>query len=352
MQDTTLDVGLMFSFRNPPAWRRPFADVYADELALIRQAEELGYDTIWLTEHHFAEDGYSPSIITIAAAVAAQTNRVRIGFNLLLLPLHHAVQVAEDLATLDVLSNGRIDVGLGQGYAVHEFAGYGIPRSERLGRFREGLDVLTGMWTEESFSYDGVHYQISDARLEPRPVQQPMPPLWIGATSEPGVRRAGRRGANLLGLASRHLQELYEQARADAGHDPATAKALHLHWTHLARDRRRGVGRGCPPLPSSARGLRRLGQRLQRRRQGRAEGRHPTRRRAAQPRPQAHVRPGLRQRRPRRRGAQRLDRQGTHHPPGARRPARHGPRPDPPLDGTVRRRRRTPTGLDPNWSPG
>ncbi len=234
MRATTLDVGLMFSFRNPPAWRRPFADVYADELALIRHAEELGYDTIWLTEHHFAEDGYSPSIITIAAAVAAQTSRVRIGFNLLLLPLHHAVQVAEDLATLDVLSNGRIDVGLGQGYAVHEFAGYGIPRSERLGRFLEGLDVLSGMWTEESFSYDGVHYRISDARLEPRPVQKPMPPLWIGATSEPGVRRAGRRGAHLLGLTSRHLQDVYDTARAAAGHDAATAKVLQLHWTHLA----------------------------------------------------------------------------------------------------------------------
>ena len=143
-----LDIGLMFSFRNPAAWRRPFPDVYRDELGLITHAEELGYDTIWLTEHHFADDGYSPSIIPLAAAIAAQTERVRIGFNLLLLPLHNAIRVAEDIATLDVLSGGRIDVGLGQGYARHEFAGYGIDRGERLGRFREGLDVLQGLWTQ------------------------------------------------------------------------------------------------------------------------------------------------------------------------------------------------------------
>ena len=228
-----LDIGLMFSFRNPAAWRRPFPDVYRDELGLITQAEELGYDTIWLTEHHFADDGYSPSIIPLAAAVAAQTERVRIGFNLLLLPLHNAIRVAEDIATLDVLSGGRIDVGLGQGYARHEFAGYGIDRGERLGRFREGLDVLTGLWTNDTFSYAGEHYQIDEARLTPKPVQQPMPPLWIGATSTPGVRRAGRRGANLLGLTNPRLQEVYEQARAEAGFDLEDAKTLQLHWTHV-----------------------------------------------------------------------------------------------------------------------
>ncbi len=209
-------------------------DVYRDELQLIREAEALGFDTIWLTEHHFAADGYSPSIISLAAAIAAVTERVRIGFNLLLLPLHDAVKVAEDIATLDVLSNGRIDVGVGQGYAVHEFAGFGVDLADRLGRFREGLDVLEGLWTNESFSYSGKHYNISDARLSPRPVQQPRPPLWIGATSEAGVRRAGRRGANLLGLASRHLQTVYESARTESGLDPATADVVQLQWAHVA----------------------------------------------------------------------------------------------------------------------
>jgi alkanesulfonate monooxygenase SsuD/methylene tetrahydromethanopterin reductase-like flavin-dependent oxidoreductase (luciferase family) len=233
MANDALDLGVMFSFRNPARWRRPFTDVYRDELDLIVTAEALGYDSIWLTEHHFVDDGYSPSILTIAAAIAARTERVRIGFNLLLLPLHNAVQLAEDIATLDILSNGRIDVGVGQGYAPDEFAGFQVPIADRLGRFREGLDVLNGLWTQESFSYEGTHYKLSDVRLSPRPVQQPAPPLWIGATSRPGVVRAGRRGAHFLGV-NRRAQRLYEEARTAAGFDLDSAKALQLHWTHVA----------------------------------------------------------------------------------------------------------------------
>lgn len=240
------DIGLMFSFRNPAAWRRPFVDVYRDELATIEYAEALGYDTIWLTEHHFADDGYSPSLVTLAGAIAARTERVRIGFNLLLLPLHDAVRLAEDLAALDVLSNGRIDVGLGQGYAPHEFAGFGIDLADRLERFREGMDVMQGLWREETFSYEGKHYHVKDARLCPRPVQQPGPPMWIGATSLPGVRRAGRRGAHLLGLANTTLQREYEQARAAAGLTIAEAKVLQLHWTHVGDDDDAAWGQAAP----------------------------------------------------------------------------------------------------------
>ena len=236
MSSKKINLGVMFSFRNPRNWRRSFVDVYRDEIALAEYAEAIGYDTIWLTEHHFADDGYSPSLVTLAGAIAARTERVRIGFNLLLLPLYDAVRLAEDLAALDVISNGRIDVGIGQGYAPHEFAGFGIDLADRLGRFREGMDVLHGLWTEETFNYAGKHYRVKDATLCPRPVQQPTPPMWIGATSVPAVKRAGRRGAHLLGLANTDLQQVYEQARADAGYDVEEARVLQLHWTHLAKD--------------------------------------------------------------------------------------------------------------------
>ncbi|MGZ0178376.1 MAG: LLM class flavin-dependent oxidoreductase [Acidimicrobiales bacterium] len=234
MLNPSFDIGLMFSFRNPAQWRVPFPELYRDHIDLAVRAEELGYDTIWLTEHHFADDGYSPSLIPLAAAIAARTERVRIGFNLLLLPLHNPVALAEDIAALDILSNGRIDLGVGQGYAVHEFAGYGIDLAERLGRFREGLDVLSGLFTNDVFSYEGTHYQIENARLSPRPVQQPSPPLWIGATSEPGVRRAGKRGAHLLGLSNPHLQRVYETARTEAGLSVDSASVAQLHWAHVA----------------------------------------------------------------------------------------------------------------------
>src|SRR5438552_16736928 len=106
-----MNVGLMFSFRNPPKWKKPWADVYESQLEQVRLAEELGYDTIWLTEHHFAEDGYSPSLLPIAGAIAALTSRVRIGTFLLLLPLHNAVRVGEDAATVDEIANGSIGFG-------------------------------------------------------------------------------------------------------------------------------------------------------------------------------------------------------------------------------------------------
>ena len=104
-RDARLDVGVMFSFRNPAAWRRSFVDVYRDEIALAEHAEALGYDTIWLTEHHFADDGYSPSLVSLAGAIAARTERVRIGFNLLLLPLYDAVRLAFSNELVDVLES-------------------------------------------------------------------------------------------------------------------------------------------------------------------------------------------------------------------------------------------------------
>ena len=190
-----MDIGLLFPFRNPPQWRKPFPQFYAEQLRQTQVAEELGYDTIWLTEHHFAEDGYSPSLLPIAGTLSAMTSRVRIGTFLILLPLHNAVRVAEDAATVDILSNGRFDLGLGQGYAPAEFAGYGIPRKERGSRMEEGVEVIRGIWTQDPFSYEGKHYQLKDIRLQPKPAQSPHPPLWIGANAPKAVERGPRAWA-------------------------------------------------------------------------------------------------------------------------------------------------------------
>ena len=228
------DLGVMFSFRNPAQWRRPFAEVYRDELDTIAETERLGFDSIWLTEHHFCDDGYSPSMVALASAIAVRTERVRIGFNLIVLPLHHPLSLAEDIASLDVLSNGRIDIGVGMGSALREFEAFGIPMKERLQRFREGLDLLTGLLSNDRFSYDGKHYQINNARLRPPPVQKPMPPLWIGAGAPPALKRAGKRGANYLGWGVPELQAIYEEARKEAGYDVETSKTLVLVWTHVA----------------------------------------------------------------------------------------------------------------------
>ena len=176
-----MDVGLLFPFRNPPQWRTPWPQFYAEQLKQTQIAEELGYDTVWLTEHHFAEDGYSPSLLPIASAVATLTSRVRIGTFLLLLPLHNAVRVGEDAATVDIISNGRFDMGFGQGYSPSEFEGYGIPRKQRASLLEEGIEVIRGMWTQDPFSYAGKHYHLKNISLVPKPAQTPHPPLWIGA---------------------------------------------------------------------------------------------------------------------------------------------------------------------------
>ncbi len=230
-----LNVGLLFPFRNPPAWRMPFADFYAEQLAQTRYAEELGFDEIWLTEHHFAEDGYSPAILPIASAIAAITKRIRIGTYLVLLPLHNAVRVAEDAATIDIISNGRFDLGVGQGYAPGEFAAYGINRKTRAGRLEEGIEVMRGAWTQDDFSYSGKHYNVKNIRLMPRPVQSPHPPLWIGAGAPKAIERAARMGCHYQSLASPVAQKTYDDALRKAGRDPKNFHAAQLHFTYVGR---------------------------------------------------------------------------------------------------------------------
>jgi probable F420-dependent oxidoreductase len=201
----------------------------------MRFAEDLGYDEIWLTEHHFAEDGYSPAILPIAAAIAAITKRIRIGTYLVLLPLHNAVRVAEDAATIDVISNGRFDLGVGQGYAPGEFAAYGVDRKTRARRLEEGIEVIRGAWTKEDFSYEGRQYKVKNVRLMPRPVQSPHPPLWIGAGAPKAIERAGRMGCHFMGLANPAAQETYDAALRQAGRNPKEFSAAQLHFTYVGR---------------------------------------------------------------------------------------------------------------------
>jgi alkanesulfonate monooxygenase SsuD/methylene tetrahydromethanopterin reductase-like flavin-dependent oxidoreductase (luciferase family) len=230
-----LNVGLLFPFRNPPAWREPFTEFYAGQLAQTRFAEELGYDEIWLTEHHFAEDGYSPAILPIASAIAAMTKRIRIGTYLVLLPLHNAVRIAEDAATIDVISNGRFDLGVGQGYAPGEFAAYGVNRKARAGRLEEGIEVIRGAWTKDDFSFEGRYYKVKNIRLMPRPVQSPHPPLWIGAAAPKAIERAGRMGCHFMGVADPGAQKIYDAALQQAGHKPQDFSAAQLHFTYVGR---------------------------------------------------------------------------------------------------------------------
>jgi alkanesulfonate monooxygenase SsuD/methylene tetrahydromethanopterin reductase-like flavin-dependent oxidoreductase (luciferase family) len=213
--------GLVYDFRNPVQWRKPWPEVYEGLLSQIEFAESLGFDSIWLTEHHFVEDGYTPSPVPLMAAIAARTERVEISTDILILPLYHPVKLAEDIATIDILSNGRVMLGVGSGYRDEEFAAFATSRRERASRMEEGVAVLRGCWGDGPFTFEGRHYQLENVEAIPKPVQKPHPPLWMAATAEPAARRAARLGLHLLPQADRvGGYDAWEDECRKQGRDP------------------------------------------------------------------------------------------------------------------------------------
>jgi len=162
----------------------------------ISVADEMGFDSVWLTEHHFLADGYCPSLLVTAAAIAVRTKKIRIGTGVLLLPLHNPVKVAEDTAVVDVISGGRLILGLGLGYRQEEFNGFGVSLKARKGRMEEGIEILQKSWADGAFSLDGRYFRIKNLNVTPKPIQKPIP-IWIGAYQEPAIRRVARIGVPL-----------------------------------------------------------------------------------------------------------------------------------------------------------
>lgn len=225
--------GFMEDFRNPKPWQRPWAEFYEAILRQIARAEELGYDNVWLTEHHFTDDGYNPSLLPTAAAVAARTRTIRIGTFVLLLPFQHPVRVAEDATCVDILSNGRFDLGVGQGYSANEFEALCMPRNERSARLNEGVDLLQRLWNEESVSFEGRFHRVKDLTLSPRPIQKPMP-LWIGARTEKATRRVARKGCHLMATLGPDPAPWYVETLKQCGRNPADFHIAQLRMVYVA----------------------------------------------------------------------------------------------------------------------
>lgn len=204
-----LRFGLWYDFRNPTKWHRPFTEIYNETLEQIEWSENNGFDDVWIQEHHFQDDGFCTSVMPITAAIAARTKKIRIGSGVMLLPFHNPVRVAEDGATVDIISEGRFQLGVGTGYVVEEFKKYGIPKKERGARTDEGLEIIRRLWEGETLSYAGKFYQVNGAKLKPGPVQNPRPPIYVGGFSHAGVRRAARYGDGFLGTGP--IKDLYDQ---------------------------------------------------------------------------------------------------------------------------------------------
>lgn len=217
-----LRIGVCYDFRNPPDSGIDDQTLYAEILEQVQWLDEIGADLVWFTEHHFVEDGYLPSWVPVAGAMAALTSNVRFGTDICLMPFNHPIRLAEDLAVLDNLSGGRIELGLGMGYAPHEFRGFGFPVSRRVSLMNEGIEVLQRCFTGERFSYQGQRYKFEDVVITPGYVQEGGPPLWIAAMSEAGAARAAHYNTHFLpqGLRKRSYDP-WVQALADSGRSPS-----------------------------------------------------------------------------------------------------------------------------------
>ena len=209
---------------------------FKESFALVDQAEELGVHSVWMAEYHFNPARVLSSPVTILSAIAARTQRIRIGTAVLLLPLANPVRVAEEIATLDQISDGRVEFGVGRGTFPNVHEGFGVPFEESRGRFEEGMEILIKAWTTDTFSFEGEHYNLPEISVNPKPYQQPHPPVRVGVTSAESFPILGRMGYNILINPSRvfTLPELkpsiqeYRKAWKAAGHEGAGQVGLRI----------------------------------------------------------------------------------------------------------------------------
>jgi alkanesulfonate monooxygenase SsuD/methylene tetrahydromethanopterin reductase-like flavin-dependent oxidoreductase (luciferase family) len=201
-------VGIYMDLRNPPGWRRPWKGFYGAALERVARAESLGISSVWLTEHHHFDDGYQPQPLTFAAAVAARTKRIRIGTAVLLAPLRPAIDIAEQAAVVDLLSDGRLDLGLGAGYVAAEFEAFGADIGRRFSLLESRVAEVRRLWQEGSAS--------------PLPRQDRVP-IWLGVHGPRGGALAGRLGEGLLAFEP-VVVDAYWKGLAEAGRDPNEAR--------------------------------------------------------------------------------------------------------------------------------
>jgi alkanesulfonate monooxygenase SsuD/methylene tetrahydromethanopterin reductase-like flavin-dependent oxidoreductase (luciferase family) len=227
--------GLRFDFRNPPVAGTTMSERYAAALDMAEWADGLGAVVITLSEHHGSEDGYLPSALNMAAAIAARTRNARITIAAIVAPLHDPIRLAEETAVVDLISGGRLDLILVNGYVATEFEMFGVPLDQRARRTVETVEVLRRAWTGEPFEYRG-----RTVRVTPRPHQEGGPKISLGGSSEPAARRAARLGDGFM-PSSAQFWEPYRDEMLKLGRpDPGPFLGGDTSVTCLARDAEAG----------------------------------------------------------------------------------------------------------------
>jgi probable F420-dependent oxidoreductase len=217
----------LFTAQIPPGSGRTFTREYREIVDLVRLAETLGFDSAWVSEHHGSGDGYMASLLPTLAAFAAATDRIGLGTGVLLAPFHHPLRLAEDAATVDLLSGGRLILGLGLGWRDEEFRMFGVPIQERVRRTVETVEILRRAWTGQRFSYEGRVFSFDQVKVTPSPERDAGPPIYLGGSVEPAIRRAGRIADGYIrtrgGGVDRMREDfrLAEEAARVAGKQPA-----------------------------------------------------------------------------------------------------------------------------------
>jgi probable F420-dependent oxidoreductase len=204
--------------------------------AYLLRAEELGFESAWAMDQTFGRAPRLNAMETMTFAAAVPT-RLRLGCSVWISPLHQPAQLAKSLSTLDQLSRGRLEIGFGNGGQYRQFSAFGMTGEGLVTRFTEGIEIMRALWTQPEVSYDGRFYQLHEATMEPKPVQKPTPPIWLGGAAEPAVRRAARIGDGFFGAGSSTTAAFAEQvtvlrqALTEQGRDPASfpvAKRIYI----------------------------------------------------------------------------------------------------------------------------
>lgn len=170
---------------------RPADENFASLIEQVRVAERVGFDLLWAGHHYVMEDRQKFQVVPAMARLAGAAGEMHVG-TAVLLPLHHPVVVAEQFATLDAITGGRAIIGPVAGYRDAEFDALGIDKGDRIGRLVEGVEIVGQLWTEDDVTYNGEHFSLDDVTITPKPVQEPRPPIWVGANADAAVERAGR----------------------------------------------------------------------------------------------------------------------------------------------------------------
>jgi alkanesulfonate monooxygenase SsuD/methylene tetrahydromethanopterin reductase-like flavin-dependent oxidoreductase (luciferase family) len=227
--------GTFYFFQAPPG--HAHADIIRRELTQVEWTEELGFDEVWFTEHHFIDYGLSVDPATLLSAAASRTRRIRIGLAAAILPFHHPLRLAEQMALVDIISDGRLDVGVGRGNRPAEFAGYRVPQEESRDRFDETVEIMRRAWTDERVSFHGRFFDLDDVRVIPKPVQRPHPPIYQVCVTKDGIENTALRGwpmlnSVLFGPADQLVgnRDMYIAALEKSGRTPQEIRDLLARW--------------------------------------------------------------------------------------------------------------------------